>query len=159
DDAEELRRLLEGGRSGEHQLHVGPLDFLERGEGGSRNPSTGPRTMSSGGGIRGHCELSSGAATPASRASPVETEQGTKQRQCRPSEGWSSCSNLGWIGRSNHERRRFFGAETADKRSPRGMPMSSSTMDTERSIARCRVFLSIAAILAIYVDPTAPALT
>jgi len=37
--------------------------------------------------------------------------------------------------------------------------MSSSTMDMERSIARCRVFLSIAAILAIYVDPTAPALT
>jgi len=37
--------------------------------------------------------------------------------------------------------------------------MSSSTLDMERSIARCRVFLSLAAILAIYIDPTAPALT
>ena len=34
--------------------------------------------------------------------------------------------------------------------------MSSSTLDMERSIARCRVFLSLAAILAIYVDPSAP---
>ena len=37
--------------------------------------------------------------------------------------------------------------------------MSSSTMDMERSIARCRVFLSLAAILAIYIDPSAPAFT
>jgi signal transduction histidine kinase len=37
--------------------------------------------------------------------------------------------------------------------------MSSSTFDMERSIARCRVFLSLTAILAIYIDPTAPALT
>jgi signal transduction histidine kinase len=37
--------------------------------------------------------------------------------------------------------------------------MSSSTMDMERSIARCRVFLSLAAILAIYIDPSAPVFT
>jgi signal transduction histidine kinase len=37
--------------------------------------------------------------------------------------------------------------------------MSSSTSDMERSIARCRVLLSLAAILAVYVDPTPPALT
>jgi signal transduction histidine kinase len=37
--------------------------------------------------------------------------------------------------------------------------MISSTLDMERSIARCRVFLSLTAILAIYVDPTVPALT
>ena len=37
--------------------------------------------------------------------------------------------------------------------------MSSSTLDMERSIARCRVFLSLTAILAIYIDPTVPALT
>jgi signal transduction histidine kinase len=36
--------------------------------------------------------------------------------------------------------------------------MSSSTLDMERSIARCRVFLSLTAILAIYIDPTVPAL-
>ena len=37
--------------------------------------------------------------------------------------------------------------------------MSSNTFDMERSIARCRVFLSLTAILAIYIDPTAPTLT
>jgi signal transduction histidine kinase len=39
-----------------------------------------------------------------------------------------------------------------------GFVASSSTSDMERSIARCRVFLSLAAILAIYIDPAAPAL-
>ncbi len=37
--------------------------------------------------------------------------------------------------------------------------MSETNFDTERSIARCRVFLSLIAILALYVDPTEPTLT
>src|SRR5262245_36200303 len=52
----------------------------------------------------------------------------------------------------------FAGAAAADRRVARGS-MSSSTLDMERSIARCRVILSLTAILAIYVDPTVPALT
>ena len=39
----------------------------------------------------------------------------------------------------------FAGAAAADKNVARGMPMSASTLDMERSIARCRVFLSITA--------------
>lgn len=37
--------------------------------------------------------------------------------------------------------------------------MNASTFDLERGIARCRVILSLVAILALYVDPTEPALT
>ncbi|HLK11636.1 MAG TPA: histidine kinase [Candidatus Binatia bacterium] len=37
--------------------------------------------------------------------------------------------------------------------------MTSATFDMERSIARCRVMLSVAAILAVYIDPTEPTLT
>lgn len=37
--------------------------------------------------------------------------------------------------------------------------MKAATFEMERSIARCRVFLSITAIVAWYVDPTEPALT
>src|SRR5262249_36374629 len=69
------------------------------------------------------------------------------QRPCRPygaNSGGTGC---------------FAGEAPAVKSGLRGMSMSSSTLDMERSIARCRVFLSLAAILAIYIDPTAPALT
>lgn len=37
--------------------------------------------------------------------------------------------------------------------------MNTAAFDMERSIARCRVFLSLIAILALYVDPTEPTLT
>lgn len=37
--------------------------------------------------------------------------------------------------------------------------MSATSFDMERGIARCRVFLSLIAILALYVDPTEPSLT
>jgi len=37
--------------------------------------------------------------------------------------------------------------------------MNATTFDMERGIARCRVFLSLIAILALYVDPTEPTLT
>jgi len=37
--------------------------------------------------------------------------------------------------------------------------MNAHTFDMERSIARCRVFLSLVAILAVYFDPTEPTLT
>jgi len=37
--------------------------------------------------------------------------------------------------------------------------MNATNFDMERSIARCRVFLSLVAILALYVDPTEPTLT
>jgi two-component system sensor histidine kinase DesK len=37
--------------------------------------------------------------------------------------------------------------------------MNATSFDMERSIARCRVFLSLVAILALYVDPTEPTLT
>src|SRR5215475_8036297 len=37
--------------------------------------------------------------------------------------------------------------------------MNAHTFDMERSIARCRVFLSLVAILAVYIDPTEPSLT
>ena len=37
--------------------------------------------------------------------------------------------------------------------------MKSASFDMERGIARCRIFLSVTAILAWYVDPTEPALT
>lgn len=39
------------------------------------------------------------------------------------------------------------------------MRMSMNSFDMERSIARCRVVLSLIAILALYVDPTEPTLT
>src|SRR5262245_43570744 len=37
--------------------------------------------------------------------------------------------------------------------------MKSTDLDMERSVARCRVFLALVAFLAIYLDPTKPALT
>ncbi len=37
--------------------------------------------------------------------------------------------------------------------------MSTTGFDMERGIARCRVFLSVIAIFALYVDPTEPTVT
>ena len=37
--------------------------------------------------------------------------------------------------------------------------MNATSFDMERSIARCRVFLSLIAILTLYADPTEPTLT
>jgi len=47
----------------------------------------------------------------------------------------------------------------ATTRTNDGYALSTTGFDMERSISRCRVFLSLIAILAVYVDPTEPTLT